>query len=654
VKRRCDVGVELAQPSLPVAGTGSLSGVRKSRHARWRALVLGAVHLLILVHATHFLVAGRTLSPVEPSESMYTLELGQINAGFIFFCLALLSTLLFGRFFCGWGCHIVALQDLCGWLMKRLGVRPRPFRSRLLVYAPLVVALYMFVLPAARRLLWPASTEAFPGFSNHLITTGFWDTFPGPVHAVLTFLICGFAAVYLLGAKGFCTYGCPYGALFGIADRFAPGRILVTDACDQCGHCTATCTSNVRVHDEVRRFGMVVDPGCMKCTDCISVCPKGALYFGFAAPTFLRRRGRRTRDAGRGAGASSLDWRQETVAAFVMLGATLAFRGLYDGPPLLMSVGLGGITAFLVLKLASLAARRDVRLQSLRLRTAEGITPAGKVFAAVVVLWSLFTAHSGFVQWHRFMGRAALNRTEANRADVLAGTSVGRAYSRAHDRAVESMMRHFGLADRFGFADTVEVKLGLAWGHLLRQDAAGAEARIREALDAAPEHGGAWQSLFEVSMLRGDKTRAIEALRTRMALAGASAQDLFLLAGLLVETGSLDAAVGSYEACLEQVPGWAEARYNLGGVLRRLGRNAEAIDQLERARERMPGDRDVHVELGLAYAAVERDDEALAALGRAIELDPDNPESRLHLPSLIREISARRSPPAHAAPKDGP
>ena len=57
-------------------------------------------------------------------------------------------------------------------------------------------------------------------------------------------------------------------------------RIRVTDACAGCGHCTAVCTSNVRVHEEVRDYGMVVDSGCMKCLDCVSVCPNDALYYG--------------------------------------------------------------------------------------------------------------------------------------------------------------------------------------------------------------------------------------------------------------------------------------------------------------------------------------------------------------------------------------
>ena len=107
--------------------------------------MLLAVHLLVAAHIAHYILAGRTLSPVEPSETMYTLENGALNAGIVFFAIALLGTLVFGRFFCGWGCHILALQDLCAALLRRAGIKPRPFRSRLLVFVPGVVAAYMFV-----------------------------------------------------------------------------------------------------------------------------------------------------------------------------------------------------------------------------------------------------------------------------------------------------------------------------------------------------------------------------------------------------------------------------------------------------------------------------------------------------------------------------
>src|SRR5688572_28533220 len=96
-------------PAKPRGGTIALAvlpdhpaGIRKSKSGPRRAAVLIGVHLLIAAHLLHWWWKGRTISPVEPSEAMYTLNQGHLNAGFIFFALAILSTLIFGRFFCGW------------------------------------------------------------------------------------------------------------------------------------------------------------------------------------------------------------------------------------------------------------------------------------------------------------------------------------------------------------------------------------------------------------------------------------------------------------------------------------------------------------------------------------------------------------------------
>ncbi len=388
---------------------------------RWRALVLVGVHVVIAIHVVQWVVMGSTVSPVEPSESMQTLELGVVNAGFIFFVLAILSTIIFGRFLCGWGCHVVALQDLCAWLMKKARTKPKPFRSRLLVFAPLALGIYMFVWPTFKRIalipaieaagfavpVWIGQPAEFHGFTSELIVEDFWATFP-PWYVAIPFLgVCGFASVYFLGSKGFCTYGCPYGGIFGVADQVSPGRIVVNDSCEGSGHCTAVCTSNVRVHEEVRDFGAVVDPGCMKCMDCVSACPNDALSFAMTKPALLigprdddakKRRARINANPKR----FDLTWPEEVAAAVMALGLFVAFRGMLNLVPMLMAVGMAGVGVFLIWKAWRVVTTHNVRLQSYQLRAQGRVRIAGLVVlvgAAVTLVSAGWSGLVGLERW---------------------------------------------------------------------------------------------------------------------------------------------------------------------------------------------------------------------------------------------------------------
>ena len=393
--------------SLPVLGAEAANARSKPRSTRgkWRAAALIGVHVAIGIHIVLWLIMGSTVSPVEPSEAMQTLEFGAVNAGAIFFLLAIISTLIFGRFVCGWGCHVVALQDLCAWMMKKIGIHPKPFRSRLLVWVPLILGLYMFVWPSFKRAalfplievlggtppIWLGAVVPLHGFHSELIVEDFWATFPPWYVAIPFFLVVGFACVYVLGAKGFCTYGCPYGGIFGVADQLSPGRIVVNDDCHQCGHCTAVCTSNVRVHEEVRDFGMVVDPGCMKCLDCVSACPNDALRFAFDTPPLRAKPIDDDAKARRDKIASSskrfdLTWGEEIGAAAVFLAMFLGFRGWLNEVPMLMAVGMAGIGSFGAWKLWQLATSPNSRLQNLQLKTKGRITRTGIAAGAISAL----------------------------------------------------------------------------------------------------------------------------------------------------------------------------------------------------------------------------------------------------------------------------
>ena len=106
-----------------------MGATRTPPYARWRLATLVGVHVLFIAHFVHWKLKGRTLAPLEFNEVLYTIHQGIVTAGFILMALVMVATLVFGRFFCSWGCHILALQDAAGWIMDKLRIPRRPILS---------------------------------------------------------------------------------------------------------------------------------------------------------------------------------------------------------------------------------------------------------------------------------------------------------------------------------------------------------------------------------------------------------------------------------------------------------------------------------------------------------------------------------------------
>ena len=591
--------------------------------SRRRALVLGAVHLIILAHVVQWLWTGRTLSPVEPSEAMYTLNEGHLNAGFLFFALAIVTTLLLGRFVCGWGCHFVAYQDLCWWLLKRMGIKPRTFRTRLLLYAPLALAIYMFIWPTVYR-WWIAAPG--PAWTNHLVKTAFWETFPGAGIGVLTVVLCGFGIVYFLGSKGFCTYACPYGGFFALADRFAVGSIRVTDACTHCGHCTAACSSHVRVHAEVAAYGMVVDPGCMKCMDCITVCPNDALYYGFGRPSLRAK----TRAPVRTVPYDLALW-EEIILIGVGLASLVALRGLYGQVPLLMAMGMAAITAFAVHKLLRLLTSVNERLQNLQLKRGRRLSAAGWVFVSLAGLWIGFLSHSAFVrgavwQGQRLFARAALDDSLCAR-DARSWAQA----SATQRHLVERATFWLEAAERWGLASTPQALPTLVWLYVAQERLADAERTLQELLARDPESVHATRSLALVLVKAGRLDEAEHAYHRALALDPRDARARNELASLLAGGGRLREAVGLYEEALSLDAGQSEWALRLADVLTRAGELDRAASVLLDVMARDPQNARALGLLGLVRLQEGDEVEGLEHLRRAAQLQPDLAETQYNL-----------------------
>ena len=621
---------------LPVLGSqdpaahpaGHCGPVRPSKRGKFRALCLSAVYVVAAAHFIQWKLTGRTLTPVEPSEAMQTLGQGLVNAGFVLFAILIVGTLIFGRFFCGWGCHIVALQDLCTWALRKMGVRPRPFRSRLLVFVPILAAVWMFVIPSLVRLVMGTS---HPAFRAAFFTDDLWGRFPGPWVACLTFGVCGFLIVYLLGNKGFCTYGCPYGGVFGLADTFAPGKIRVSDACDGCGHCTATCTSNVRVHEEVKLYRMVVDPGCMKCLDCINVCPKDALSYGFGVPSSAK--GQPRVEVPKRAYDFTLG--EELAMAGIFLVSVVILRALYDAVPFLLALGLASMSAYTLLTAVRMLHVRNLRYSRYALTANGRATRAGRLFLVAAGAWTLFLAHSAVVQYGTIQGARLL---QAGRPESLS-----------------LLLR----AEKLGLFPSAALEARIASACKARGDDADAERHNRRAVEIDDDLASAHLELARYARARGDKAAAIAefsaVVRLEPDLEGADGD----LAGLLLEEGRGPEALAMTNRLIARRPGAPAFRLTRALVLAQTGDVASGIRETERVCASQPSLAEAPYQLGRLLASQKRLDEAFIALERAAALAPKSIEiqswcAKVAL-SLSRWPAARAHLEAamHEAPLDG-
>ena len=541
------------------------------------------VYVAIALHIAHWWSRGTTLSPLEPSESMEFSKRGLINAGAIYFALTILSTTLFGRFFCGWACHIVALQDGCRWILERLGMRPRPIRLGVLASVPWIVFVYMFLAPLLYRATHGIEV---PGAHLKLTTNLFWSTFPGWPMALLTMVVCGGALVLFLGAKGFCTYGCPYGAIFGIADQFAPLRIRVTDACNGCGHCTAVCTSNVRVHQEVRDWKTVVDPGCMKCLDCVSVCPTDALYVGWGAPALLTPRVQPTKKkstgnaglarivlnalfmwstfalllfhggefefrfalilapialivaylfAGKAERLAALSMGEEALLACMFLLGLYAFRGfemipgVEAGVPLLLAVGLAGLVAYFALLALRMLQGANVWLQSAELLRERKLTRAGWSFCALALPFALLLGNGTTTQV-----RTDRARVQRRQADVEARAAYDLGVALAQQENLDGAIAAFETAIRLQ-SDFLAARENLAGMYCATQRYREGIAQYDVALRLNPSDADTRFLIGRACAESGDMSAAeahwIEALRLNPAHGAAHEQMAILCEG---------------------------------------------------------------------------------------------------------------------------
>jgi polyferredoxin len=307
-----------------------------------RLWILGVVNALILLHVVLYYAFDHTSVGCIDLFGFSTLVgRGLLTSGSVFFIVLILMTLVFGRVFCGWGCHFALFQDLTTKLLGRIGFRPTFRRSRLeLVVPPILFALTMLYPVVA----WWRERGRPTNLTADLSYPEVWHLLPGMKGIILILIVDVVLLTVLFGSRAFCRYVCPYGLLLKFFHVLAPFRIVKAAACEDCGACTQSCPAGVPIKLEVDRFGLIHDLNCMNCGDCVSSCPSGVLSLKPTRRAYMRPL------AGGTKRFPMRPWVDATLVAFVVAGL-FAYRGREFGD--FLSAGFGLVVGGLVVATVS-------------------------------------------------------------------------------------------------------------------------------------------------------------------------------------------------------------------------------------------------------------------------------------------------------------
>ena len=231
---------------LLVLSLGAAAFFTKIVVLRWTAL---AVTLVVLGFVDGgFLSVSHITSGIWAGMGVYLRDLPLL----LIVTFTVVTTLVWGRVFCGFLCPFGALQDVIDRVMPRRLRRPLPQR----VHDRAVWAKYgilaIIVVPAllgSRVSLY----EYFEPFGTVFFRSS----------SLLLWTIAGaFLAASVVVPRFYCRYACPLGAALGVLSFVSPRRIRRVEQCTLCKVCEQKCpTGAIR--------GPEIDfPECVRCNVC--------------------------------------------------------------------------------------------------------------------------------------------------------------------------------------------------------------------------------------------------------------------------------------------------------------------------------------------------------------------------------------------------
>ena len=226
----------------------------KRTSLRWATL---AATLLFLGFVDKgFLSVSHISSAIVVGPGLFVTDLSLL----ILAAFTLVSTLLWGRVFCGYLCPFGALQDFIDRLV------PERFQKQVPAWIHDRAIWIKYGILAL--ILVPAITEAAgsPILGRDASLYGYVEPFGTVFFPSTSVVLWAIAIAFLLASvvvpRFYCRYACPLGSALAVVSRISPFRIKRVEQCTVCKVCEQTCpTGAIR--------GAEVDfPECVRCSEC--------------------------------------------------------------------------------------------------------------------------------------------------------------------------------------------------------------------------------------------------------------------------------------------------------------------------------------------------------------------------------------------------
>jgi polyferredoxin len=206
--------------------------------------------------------------PIMSLQQVIMAGIGEVPdwTGMLWFLGLIPITYLFGKVWCGWICHLGALQEFF-FLPGKIKILQSAKAQRVMRITRMVLLLALIVqLLVTRTNLFKTIDPFKVAFNLHSANLTGW--------ILLGLVLLTSVFIY----RPFCKTVCPIGLILGWISKIPGASVLAPqNTCTGCTVCDSSCKIKAITHDE--KISRLDNQECIACGDCVGNCRKGSMKF---------------------------------------------------------------------------------------------------------------------------------------------------------------------------------------------------------------------------------------------------------------------------------------------------------------------------------------------------------------------------------------